>query len=464
MRSKCVFCFGTIFFLIQVALAQEWSAIANPSPRHASSMIYDAKNERMVMFGGGNIRLPWGRVYNDVWALNLEPNHDVWQFLTPSGIPPSPRQFSSAVYDSSVQRMILFGGTNDWADYFNDVWMLTLEPGHERWEEIRTSGISPSPRCGASAIYDPVGRRMIIFGGKNRDLFLNDVWSLDLVNFVWQPIAPTGTPPQPRNTASAIYDPFESRMIVFGGKSEIGMFNDVWTLDLIIGNETWTELSVSGELPLAVGGHVAGYDCPTRRMYIFGGYNYPPFTYPEDIFFLDLNILEWTRVTLHPAPPGRRDLCGSFDHRNRRLIIFGGSRYYDYYFGDTYAFTVSVSVCEDCDGDRRYLLDRILPKSFSLSQNYPNPFRNSTSICYACPVNESRSRVHVLLKVYDSTGSLVRTLVDEDKRPGYYSAEWDCRDSFGRRVGAGVYFYTIEAQTGQGTQEFLSTKKMIVLR
>ncbi|KPL12576.1 hypothetical protein AMJ74_06605 [candidate division WOR_3 bacterium SM1_77] len=109
-------------------------------------------------------------------------------------------------------------------------------------------------------------------------------------------------------------------------------------------------------------------------------------------------------------------------------------------------------------GTVEYSPTGMLPKALSLHQNYPNPFCASTAIRYALPPDESSGQVHVLLKIYDSVGRLVRTLVNEAKQPGYYTVNWDNKDSIGRRVGAGIYFYRIEVG------EFASTKKMILLR
>jgi len=47
------------------------------------------------------------------------------------------------------------------------------------------------------------------------------------------------------------------------------------------------------------------------------------------------------------------------------------------------------------------------------------------------------------LKVYESSGRLVRMPVQGRTRPGEYSTTWDATDGQGRRVGAGVYFYSL---------------------
>jgi len=64
----------------------------------------------------------------------------------------------------------------------------------------------------------------------------------------------------------------------------------------------------------------------------------------------------------------------------------------------------------------------------------PNPCRGSTEIRYNLP-----QPCRTTLKLYNVSGQLVRTLVDEERPSGSFSVNWDCRDNRGDRVAAGVY-------------------------
>jgi len=68
------------------------------------------------------------------------------------------------------------------------------------------------------------------------------------------------------------------------------------------------------------------------------------------------------------------------------------------------------------------------------------------------------AKERVKLKVYDLTGRVVRTLVDNVQEPAYYNIRWDGRDDKGKRLASGIYFYRIEVG------RFKSTKKMVILR
>lgn len=113
-------------------------------------------------------------------------------------------------------------------------------------------------------------------------------------------------------------------------------------------------------------------------------------------------------------------------------------------------------------GDDPHTIDHIhnvFPNNILMLQNYPNPFGSTTNIPYALSKTS-----HVTLKIYSAAGQLITILVDQVLEPGYYTADWDRKDRFGCQVPSGVYFYRMEAHTGQETWEFKASKKMILLR
>ena len=97
--------------------------------------------------------------------------------------------------------------------------------------------------------------------------------------------------------------------------------------------------------------------------------------------------------------------------------------------------------------------DGLVPGEFILSQNYPNPFNPETRISYQIPSIEGQDIQHVTLKVYDTLGREVQTLVDENKKAGYYTTILDGND-----VASGVYFYRLEAG------DFIQTRRMLLLK
>lgn len=86
--------------------------------------------------------------------------------------------------------------------------------------------------------------------------------------------------------------------------------------------------------------------------------------------------------------------------------------------------------------------------TFKLLQNEPNPFHSRTVISYSLP-----AACAVTLKVYDITGRLVETLVDEEQNAGVHRIDWSPKQAPG-----GIYFYCLEAD------DFSSVKKTVLLR
>ncbi|MCC7263932.1 MAG: T9SS type A sorting domain-containing protein [Candidatus Latescibacteria bacterium] len=82
--------------------------------------------------------------------------------------------------------------------------------------------------------------------------------------------------------------------------------------------------------------------------------------------------------------------------------------------------------------------------------NYPNPFNPSTTIVYTLAEEAA-----VRLAVYNMLGQLVKVLVEEVQAPGSYDMEWDSTDELGDQVGAGIYFYRLEAGPRVATGKML---------
>jgi len=97
-----------------------------------------------------------------------------------------------------------------------------------------------------------------------------------------------------------------------------------------------------------------------------------------------------------------------------------------------------------------------IPKFFALGQSYPNPFERITEIKYQIPATGVNP--YVSLRIYDVTGRIVKTLVNEPQEPGYYQVLWDGEDDSDKAVASGIYFYRIEAG------DFTGMRKMVVTR
>ncbi len=97
--------------------------------------------------------------------------------------------------------------------------------------------------------------------------------------------------------------------------------------------------------------------------------------------------------------------------------------------------------------------EKFRPSSFALWQNNPNPCREFTTIKYQLPKS-----IHTTLRIYNVTGQLVKTLVNEEKESGTYAVTWDGKNNKGRTVTNGIYFYKLTAE------DFTSAKKLFLMK
>ncbi|MFO7842136.1 MAG: choice-of-anchor J domain-containing protein [Fidelibacterota bacterium] len=99
------------------------------------------------------------------------------------------------------------------------------------------------------------------------------------------------------------------------------------------------------------------------------------------------------------------------------------------------------------------IADGMLPETYKLDNNYPNPFNPVTTISFQLP-----EAIHTEIKVFDVRGALVRTLLSEQKEAGYHKLIWDGKDMKGNQLASGVYLYTMKAG------DFRDTGKMVLVR
>ena len=93
-------------------------------------------------------------------------------------------------------------------------------------------------------------------------------------------------------------------------------------------------------------------------------------------------------------------------------------------------------------------MEELVPSEFYLSQNYPNPFKDKTTIKY-CVADKTK----IELVVYDSDRKKIKTLVNEIKEARTYKVEFNATG-----LPSGIYFYRLRAGS------FAETKKMLLIK
>lgn len=93
-------------------------------------------------------------------------------------------------------------------------------------------------------------------------------------------------------------------------------------------------------------------------------------------------------------------------------------------------------------------ISSVVPEKFELGNNYPNPFNPVTNIEFSIQKTSNTN-----LSVYDVSGKLVSTLVNQVLSPGVYKYDFNATN-----LSSGIYFYRLE------NEFFTDTKRMILIK
>jgi hypothetical protein len=226
-------------------------------------MAYDAATGFAVMFGGRNLTALCGNgTSGDTWVY-----HDgVWTSLNVTG--PSPRAYSTLVYDPTIGVVLLFGGRAGALD-FNDTW----EFNGQAWTNVTgTVGAPPSARYVSGAAYDDSSGEVVLFGGFSlTGGFLGDTWAFGPQG--WGQLSPA-TSPGPRADPALAFDAVTGSLVLYGGAPPSGTrWGDLWSFS----SGGWTRTNSSENSTLAArSGEVLvpvaeAVNAPGSLLLLFGG-------------------------------------------------------------------------------------------------------------------------------------------------------------------------------------------------
>jgi len=217
-----------------------------------------------------------------------------------------------------------------------------------------------------------------------------------------------------------------------------GVFNGVNRLvrKFNIPSKTFSDLTQ--KLIDARAGGAAVYNPISQKGFIIGGYNekYIALNSVEEVTILfdgSLNIVSTT-----PLNYSRTNLMAV--NYKGTVAVFGGKD----------ASGKVVPYVEISENTTDVVNEKQLPDEFQLYQNYPNPFNPETVISYQLAKGS-----FVTLKIYDTIGREIETLVNEYQQPGVYNSQFSTLNS---KLPSGIYFYRLTAGN------YFSTKKMLLLK
>jgi hypothetical protein len=97
---------------------------------------------------------------------------------------------------------------------------------------------------------------------------------------------------------------------------------------------------------------------------------------------------------------------------------------------------------------------QLIPNSFELYSNYPNPFNPGTNIKFAVP-----SESYVKLTIYNALGEVVTEIINGYLSTGFHEVYFDSKN-----LSSGVYFYSLDASTISESKSFHSVRKMLLIK
>lgn len=298
-----------------------WHPTVPPS-RSGPALALDSRRHALVVYGG------WMNTtaHDYPWEIPLEtPN--AFHRIEAGGIAPPllhSLQGYAAAYDSIADRILLLGGYPN-----GSVWMLSRGPS-PRWDVLQISGAAPSPRLNPAVAWDPAHRRIAMFGGSLPGLnpeFLDDIWVLELgTTPVWRRVSVQGAGPAPRDRASLVYDPQRDRFVLMGGRVGDGNRNDAWSLTLGE-SAAWSQIVASGSPPTPRSSHVATFDPGSDRMIVHGGefFGTADPTMLCTLQFTSATVASWSTPAPGGTPPrGLAFHRAVYDAKARHMVFYGG--------------------------------------------------------------------------------------------------------------------------------------------
>lgn len=276
-----------------------------PVPRMNTVAVYDQVGDRLLVFAGGRASGVEFAVDSQTWAFDLEAR--TWSQIARGGTQPTPRLFHMGALDTKRNRLWVFGGGGrdsftSAADFYNDLWWLDLAT--ESWSKVPEAPScrndaacggapcvngtcnTPATRIKGAMVYDEGRDQLVLFGGHDAtDLGNeNDLWTFGIEGGAWRrekvgdelnPVPCTndddcpstrtcdqlaGTceqfgfcdfaadfatfdPTSPERRESHVFVGGGDKVFMYGGRTDCGLVNDTWQLDL--GTLQWLELTPS---------------------------------------------------------------------------------------------------------------------------------------------------------------------------------------------------------------------------
>src|SRR5262245_53290746 len=214
---------------------------ASPPGRTNGAVVYDEAHDRLVLFGGADVS---GAPLADTWIGARDDRAPAWTWQ-PAATPPQlvARLDHALAYDPVRRRVVLFGGRTAVGER-DDTW----EWDGVAWTQ-RSPAQEPPGRHGHALAFDPSSGHVLLFGGVDSAMvatgrFYGDAWLWDGTSWVEAALDPEASPLE-RAFAQMAPDADRSNLVMFGGSHDTTLFQDVWEWR----GDHWERLAASGPVP-----------------------------------------------------------------------------------------------------------------------------------------------------------------------------------------------------------------------
>ena len=363
-----------------------WSNVTpgtSPSIRQGARLVKDVANDRLILVGGTD---SVSCFYHDTWAWNLTSR--TWTLLSPGMSPANKfygRTFHGMAYNTATNRVTVFGGigypTTGCSDpggviNFNDLWELQ----GNTWTQITPASASPPGRGWTQLAYDSTNNRMVMYGGWQGAFSYGDTWSF--AGGAWTEIVPEAAGLGVRDSHGMVFDTARSKVVVFGGyladvieltgTTWSRVFLDYWpppqdqhamvydpdrnatvlygggSLEVWEANApaaAWMTYYVPG--PNGRTGSATIFDRVRHRTMLFGGRQRIQGVVGNklnDTWEWNGAARTWANVSPGGSPPARDDHSMAYDLAHNRTVLFGGRAANGAALGDTWLWNGSAWV------------------------------------------------------------------------------------------------------------------------
>ncbi len=301
--------------------------------RKNAGLAVDLPGGRVFVFGGTWSGYPPGSSQHVVRVLGDTQRWDgtAWTELHPA-TSPSARGGAAMTYDAERGEVVLFGGSNN-VDSFDDTWTFD----GTTWTQRAMGAPHPSARINSRMAYDPERKRVVLFSGQasaptGEAVNLADTWEWD--GTAWRDVTALSAQPEGRGHHALAWDPLRRKVMLFGGGRHFAplplgsSLADPWEWD----DATWAR--VTGATPPARTAPSLTFDAERNVMLLYGGFD-------DQLDLADLwewNGQAWVERTTQPVP--RSDFAFAQTRPGGDGLLFGG--YVaggGFYLSDTWRFT-----------------------------------------------------------------------------------------------------------------------------